>query len=430
MKKLITIICTTLVTSSYANVLPVFGSPDAVCNQKIVIPDAKKDKRLEHLSDVLDLIGQTPFEVDKDCKTIFIKPPKFGIMEVEKPSLTTKLKRCELVDGDYRILGLYQTQLEKAIQRGQSDKIEYYEAKYNEKLTTLSNMESIEGLTFKVHMYSQYEKIIEAFRIANTPEGSSSATIEVVALPLYGMYLSANLKAESAVDSLTRPVLLYSEIPGVNSTISSITSVLFEESFGNRLFDGSLSGIMRLSLSGSCAYSKQNSKEPDDYQNVNSFMAANVTYFYPVSTKTQYSLEIDTTAYVAMVKSLVEAGRSYVKEVDIINNTKQLVASGQINIKIDQGVSTERMSTEDQIKLKEDVAKSFAMYVLAHISETATTDENASKTYKISVKELEQNISAVATNFRQNFTQNSAYVKSGTFSFRRLKEPKTGGSNE
>lgn len=415
MNKLLTIFILLGLLEVEAQVLPIFGAPSKECVDSIKIPDPDNDVRLAHLKDYLRGVSINSYEVDKDCGVIFVKPPLFGKMEVEKPSLTTKLRRCEIIDEEYNYLISLLKLRSNAMARGQEQKAEYYNSQIEEKQSELDVVEAVEGLTFKVHMYSNYGKLLEAFNIANTPEDGSPSKFTIAPLPIYGMYLSANLKEKSAYDVATKPVLIESQIPGVHRTVDQISGTKFEDSFGNRIFDGSLSGIIKLSLTGSCEYKTTPSDE--DLQNVTSFMAANVTYFYPVKTNTKYKIHIGSEAVVNLVHKILRRHKHFIVEIDFVREAQSLAASGEIDIQIDQGITTQPLSVQEINNLKSDVVKSFAQFVLAHIADHATTDENQVKTYKINLSNLNERINSVTTQFKQTFEQNSAFVKTGTFTF-------------
>lgn len=305
-------------------------------------------------------------KVNRECTTIYVKPPVSGRIELESMVDAGNTYRCEEYETELRTL--------RNIADGKStwsavvsnqDSTAAEVANATARMNVLNPMavsqatyiqtfyEGIDGATATAHLFMDWESDIEGFIDQN--KGRLQG-IQVTALPVVGSYLSyvsRNYAVPVGSDAAPQFAKFIGIFPdGVQiAGLRSISEVLDDSTNATRLspligtpanltntipFGSGAAAQIHMTLIGTCPfYDKQTNRFKSAVFETTSpqgsplaYLAATYTYFYPVQTEGHITINIDVDQVVNIVSKRIDSATGNVNATAIVEDMMDIQGPG------------------------------------------------------------------------------------------------------
>ena len=312
------------------------------CTEKIVHPDT-------------DLTGG--FEVDKDCKTIFVLPPRRGKVylssyvltgsadlcssfERNKTHLKTLLEKKSLLEESVLTLGLDPEKL-KRLKTQISYAREFIEETENE----LTKSQKKVGLVARIMFETEWDDIVRLYADLNPG-------MFVKKVPVAANVLSIRLKEAPGIADFNDNSLangVYSiTIPGLRlaTAINLAEYIGIEDVDDNHfLFGNSLSASLELNHFGMCSmrdlfkdnglrgFTLDEVNREAEKNNINAHMVANLNIWYPVLLLKEYQVKINVKNISSVIAEFLQTKNSFSSK-EIVDELEKTNLEQDINITI------------------------------------------------------------------------------------------------
>lgn len=351
--------------------------------------------------------------VNRECTTIYVKPPLKGRIELESMVDAGNTHRCEeyytelktlgdIANGRNNWLAVVNDPNSNAAQVADASTrlgiLEPMSVSQNTNVATF--FDGIDGSTATAQLYLDWESDIEDFIEQNDDRLDG---IQVTSLPVVGSYLSYVSRSYGVpVGSDTAPQ--FAKFIGVFPNgikvagLRSISEVLAESDAGARIspligtpasltdsipFGSGAAAQIHMTLIGTCPFFdietdrfKQAVFEADDPQGSPlAYLAATYTYFYPVQTEGSIRIELNVDQAVNIVSSRIDRATGNVNATAIVEDMMDVQGPGTgLNVIVDNppGVTF----TQDQIdEMKMEALSTLTHGILSRLGTIVQSDE-------------------------------------------------------
>lgn len=346
----------------------------------------KKECIIKSISNPLD--GGTLS--DKDCKVIYVKPPRYGISKVTAGAPTMLMGVCkaylrglakyselnkdneDLEDkgrdaaDEARISGVQNDVLFDDILGGLNNTNTY--------LTRLTNGLSANqsvALTAQLTLTTSWDQLVKQYKEANQ-DIIDSKQIEIRKLPIQ---LGVVTYASRISDDES-----YLGLTALNPVVSSVIHSVDDINLNGQRVGGStpstgiakmsttLNAQIALNLAGACPFSDGASQLlPKDFpKHLSAYIAPNYTYYYKVQTQSIYRIKINSD----MVSKVIEENITNVGQLDSTTLASKLFnheGSSAVTIETIEGYDSSKVPDDIKSTLKGKIVEALSIKMLASI---------------------------------------------------------------
>ncbi len=297
-------------------------------------------------------------EVDKDCKTVFVLPPKRGKAIMSSFSLTGGAELCHLYEYAITAESVLPKIMELRDRLINSEnltaeeienlkmRIKYGEDMENSIRTQLERSKNTIGLVAKMYFETDWDKLVSAYQKANE---NNTQKFFFKKVPVSASILSfQTTKAKGGLTDLSDVIgenrassdgVYDFVVPGirVNNSVNLREMLGLEDlAENNVVFGNSLSGQLQLNHFGMCSmksffesltHGEMTLAELNNkaiVENIDAQVVSNLTVYYPVYLKRRYEISIDSSQVATVIDNFVKTKNTFsTKEVvDLFSNTE------------------------------------------------------------------------------------------------------------
>ncbi|NCN27834.1 hypothetical protein GW915_09690 [bacterium] len=330
---------------------------------------------------------------DSDCRTMYVLPPKVGVFTLSGLARIDAMELCpmrsqlhqEMFDRNERMREIE----EKIISLSPDDpqaagKREFYLGQLafqiefqDQDKEELASTSIHPGYTSSVELQVEWDALVNQYEALNPG-------LSVIATPLRASFLTASVKQQDALGNVVvggshyEPLRSVS-IPGIASAPEAFDWIEGSGGSAPVVIDGSFGAQIVLNLPGACPFEEVLDAARLDGRSLNiadlnkeavklamrPYLVANLTYFYPVHTDTNFKIEVDIDSLVDVFQSITNENNTQVNVKSVVNRINELTHKNVINVTWEAGAgSATNKSIVDIADLKDRVASAVISDIL------------------------------------------------------------------